>query len=282
MMASKNFGLESSRLVLRPLMRDHVNRLAAILVEPDVTKTLLGDISTPERTRIYAAGWVSSDEFWKTHRFGFWGAFDRHGNFGAPDRLIGVVGADGPPPLAGEGPEVYYFFAREVWGAGIASEAVRCMFDYLFGIVGLPALEALVFAERNPASVRVLEKARMRLVGRMLLIGHHLSHRRARETMEFDVWRVRNASPDRVHATVSDAAFRMGQLVAEGVWSKAPAASALLAAAERVGLAAACGAQTLRDFIDARFVEGAQAKGVSHYRVRRGEYLTRRRSDRRA
>lgn len=202
------------------------------------------------------------------------GRFDRTGELGVTDALVGLVGANEPHPEMGEGPEIDYFLAPHVWGKGIGSEAVRRLCDYLFGVVGLPALEALVFAELNPASVRLAEKVGMRFVGRLPLVGHYLTQQRARETMEFDVWRVREASAQRAGEVLSEAAFRIGQLLAEGVWSRKEAISGLFDASNHAGFDGKLEEQDVKDLINARIMEGSEAKGVSQYRVRRSEYTS--------
>jgi RimJ/RimL family protein N-acetyltransferase len=271
-MAPPTYIIKTDRLILRPLLPEHVGHLEAILSEPDVVKTLLGDTSTPEAVRAYAEAWIVEPSFWEAHHFGYWGVFDRTGQLGVTAALVGLVGANEPHPEMGEGPEIDYFMAPHVWGKGIGSEAVRGLCDYLFGNVGLPALEALVFAELNPASVRLAEKVGMRFVGRLPLVGHHLTEQRARETMEFDIWRVRQASAQRAKEALSEAAFRIGQLLAEGVWSRKEATLALIDASNRAGLDGKIEDQDVNDFINARIMEGIEAKGVSQYRVRRGEY----------
>lgn len=273
-MSPPSYILETDRLILRPLGLEHMDQLEAILSEPDVVKTLLGDASTPEGVQALAKVWISEPGFWDAHDYGNWGVFDGASEFGGPDALVGLVGANEPHPVMGEGPEIDYFLTPHVWGKGIGSEAVRRMCDYLFGVIGVPALEALVFAELNPASVRLAEKVRMRFVGRLPIVGHHLSEERARETMEFDIWRVREAPRQRAKEVLGEASFRVGQLLAEGVWSKREATLGLLGASEQAGLCSKLGEQGVKDFIDARIMEGHEAKGVSQYRVRHGEYVS--------
>jgi RimJ/RimL family protein N-acetyltransferase len=271
-MAARDYALATDRLILRPTVQEDVDQLQGVLSDPDVVKTLLGDASTPEAVQAMAGIWISEPSFWQAHGFGYWGVFDRQGEFGTAGALIGLVGADKPPPVIGEGPEIYYFFARHVWGRRVGGEAVLRMCDYLFGVVGLPALEALVFAELNPASVRIAEKLGMRLVGRSPLVGHHLNERRARETMKFDIWRVRQTSPSRSKEILGEATFRLGQLLAEGAWSSEEALPSLLDACEHAGLCQDLGDRGVADLIKMRLAEGIKAKGIAHYRVRHGEY----------
>jgi hypothetical protein len=106
----------------------------------------------------------------------------------------------------------------------------------------------------------------------VLIVGHNLSEQRARETMEFDIWRVRDASPQRAKEVLGEEAFRIGQLLAEGAWSGQEVTSGLLKASEYDGLRGKLGKQGIKDFINARIKEGNEAKGVFQHPIRRGEY----------
>ncbi|HKP25528.1 MAG TPA: GNAT family N-acetyltransferase [Dongiaceae bacterium] len=273
MPAAGTYVLNTRRLTLRPLAQSDLADLVQIVANPDVVRTMLGDVSSLESTRAYAQGWICPDEFWDQHHYGFWGVVDRHGAFGATDRVIGVVGADVPALEVGEGPEVYYIFARDVWRKRVASEAVYRMFDYLFEVIGLSVLEAVVFAERNPGSVRILEKAGMRLVGRLPNINHHVTPERALKVMQFDIWRVRNAAPDEAEKTLADAAFRIGQLLAEGVGSREATVLALTEAAISFG---SVNVLRMESIVERGLLAGAAAKGCAHYRLHRNDYLSRR------
>ncbi|MFZ2109738.1 MAG: GNAT family protein, partial [Roseiarcus sp.] len=57
-----------------------------------------------------------------------------------------------------------YALAPEFWGNGYASEAVAAMLEAAFSLTRAIAINASVRVE-NPASRRVLEKARFRFVG---------------------------------------------------------------------------------------------------------------------
>ena len=267
-----NYVLETTRLTLRPLVEVHLEQLMQILSDPDIAKGLLGDISTPENLEQTARIWPSDALFWETNQFGIWGVFDHSGTLAKPDVLLGVAGADEPPPAVGEGPESYYFFAQQVWGKGVASEAMSAVCAYLFETIQVAAVEALIFAELNPGSVRLAMKLGMRSVGRVHLIGHHLSKERAFESIAFDLWRVRTSSPTRARDTLEEAAFRIGQLIGEGVSNKPAATDALLHSAQESGINDVIGDSALRDLIEQRLTNGMQVPGLAHYRVRRNEW----------
>lgn len=60
--------------------------------------------------------------------------------------------------------EVGYSLRREFWGEGFMTEALRVLFDFSFGPVGLHRLEADV-DPRNERSLRLLERLRFRREG---------------------------------------------------------------------------------------------------------------------
>jgi ribosomal-protein-alanine N-acetyltransferase len=51
-----------------------------------------------------------------------------------------------------------YWLSEELWGKGIVSEAVKLVTNYAFTQLDLIRLQASVYS-KNPASMRVLEKA---------------------------------------------------------------------------------------------------------------------------
>ncbi len=54
--------------------------------------------------------------------------------------------------------ELAYYFARQHWGHGFATEAVRAAIDYAFGVIGVRRVEARCVVE-NKASERVMQKS---------------------------------------------------------------------------------------------------------------------------
>ena len=211
-----DFDLQSERFALRPARMRHLDDLEGILSDPDVVKMLLGDASTPQGVAKEAAKWIDDPGDWTRLGYGSWGIFDRTGELGDADRLLGIAAAS--PSLAGlgEGPEIFYFVKRACWGKGIAGEAVTRMCGHLFDSVQVQALEASIFAELNPGSVRLAQKLGMRPAGRVSLRSHGLDDERIQEIVSFDLWRVRTAPVERVHDALAEASFRIGQTLAEG------------------------------------------------------------------
>jgi len=72
-------------------------------------------------------------------------------------KLIGVVGADSLELGMSHRAEIGYWIARQYWGQGIMTDAVRTYVRYAFAELGVTRLTAHVF-DFNSASARVLEK----------------------------------------------------------------------------------------------------------------------------
>ena len=74
-------------------------------------------------------------------------------------------------PLDAVGPEIEigWRLRRDAWGAGLATEAARAVFDHGFMTLGLPEVVADIHPE-NARSIRVAEKIGLILRGRRL---HH-------------------------------------------------------------------------------------------------------------
>jgi [ribosomal protein S5]-alanine N-acetyltransferase len=84
----------------------------------------------------------------------------------ATGRLIGAIGCmkiDWPNKKA----EFGYWFARDKWGLGFATEATRIFTRYAFETLRIERLYAKVFSP-NPASMQVLEKCGFRHEGTLI------------------------------------------------------------------------------------------------------------------
>jgi ribosomal-protein-alanine N-acetyltransferase len=80
-------------------------------------------------------------------------------------RMVGTIGLVWRD-LETNTAEVGFSIARECWGKGLMTEALDAFLRYAFVQMGLSRVEAQ-HDLRNPASGRVMEKAGMRLEGRM-------------------------------------------------------------------------------------------------------------------
>ena len=81
-------------------------------------------------------------------------------------KLIGIVSADSLELGTTHRAEIGYWLARNYWGRGIMTDAVRAYVRYAFDELHLLRLTAHVF-ESNVGSARVLEKNGFKLEGRL-------------------------------------------------------------------------------------------------------------------
>lgn len=144
--------LATERLNLRPVEKGDLPAIVTLAGDSEVaewTVSIRHPLS-PKQVNEWLAGCADAGE----HAF----AILRKGE----DRLIGVVGLTVDP--SGESAEIGYWVGRDYWGQGYATEAVRRVLLFGFGVLGLAQVDAFVFPG-NDASVRVLtntgfEKAR--------------------------------------------------------------------------------------------------------------------------
>ena len=90
--------------------------------------------------------------FWNQRGFGRWAVLNK-----STGHLIGLCGLR----LMDNTPELFYAFAKEVWGSGLATESAKACLRYGFEELGF---DRIVAASRhaNAASIRVMEKIGMK------------------------------------------------------------------------------------------------------------------------
>lgn len=258
--------LETKRFSLIPMSQKDASLLADMGADPDVVKNLICDWSSPERRLEIAQYWIERNQ-----EYGIWGVFDREDSFGAPKRFVGFFAADEPLPSGGLGPEIYYAFRKEAWGKGVASEVVSRVIKHLFYDQGVNAIEALVLAGLNPASTRLLEKLGMSLVGRYSLAEY--TGEECGPTIRYELWRVETATPQNAQQSLKEAAFKIGQFVADGVASKDEIIVALEQASVANNLVSKMGAESVSRIINEYLDAGMGETGWLHYRVERDDFV---------
>ncbi|MEQ9813581.1 MAG: GNAT family N-acetyltransferase [Azospirillaceae bacterium] len=143
--------LETPRLALRRHRKDDAAAIAEALQDWEVARWL-ARLPSPY-TKSDALEWIGvATRNWNQGRDYQFVVCDR-----AAGDLIGHMGLR----LEGSGTaEFGYWFARQAWGRGFATEAARAVLDFGFRDLALDRIEALVIPE-NGRSVRVLEKLDM-------------------------------------------------------------------------------------------------------------------------
>ena len=151
-------SLETERLLIRPLdMADAPVLHEKITGDPDVMRVSPeGASPSLEKTREDLAKVMARENEWHCTS---WAVVEKE-----TGQLVGTCGLI---PVEGKGPdiELTYYFAKDVWGRGYCTEAVRAVLDYGFDELGIDPILAMTFPDHK-ASWRVMEKAGMRYVER--------------------------------------------------------------------------------------------------------------------
>jgi RimJ/RimL family protein N-acetyltransferase len=152
--------LQSARLVLEPLLVEHVEPAWALWTEPAVRRFLWDD-HVISRSQAALPLQVSEQDF-RERRFGLWGLY-----LPSAPNLIGFCGlrrADVVPE-----PELLFGLSEIHWGRGLATEAARAVLQYAISDLGLEAIGAATDV-LNVRSIRVLDRLGMSQVRRA---DHH-------------------------------------------------------------------------------------------------------------
>lgn len=150
--------LKTPRLTLRlPCYRD-AKEFHAYACDPQVARYVFWDAHTSLRqTRTALRGIIARNRLESLTTF----AIIRQSD----SRMVGTIGLAWRD-LGTNNAEVGFSIARECWGQGLMTEALEAFLRFAFTQLGLSRVEAQ-HDLRNPASGHVMEKAGMRLEGRM-------------------------------------------------------------------------------------------------------------------
>lgn len=151
--------LETPRLLLRPLIAEDVDWLAALFVDPEVNRFLWDDTTEPEQARKNAEAVIRFDLI--RPQFGHWAIEDK-----VTGMVHGWTELSKLSPGWGESDEIAlsYVLRRLSWGHGIATEAAGRLLQHAFENLGLEKVMAVITAG-NTGSRRVLEKLGMGFAG---------------------------------------------------------------------------------------------------------------------
>ena len=134
--------LETARLLLPPLTREHTADLVALYSDPDVARYVGGARLTPETIPRQAE--VLADE-WDERGYGQSAVVDRQ-----TGAFLGRVGLHYWP--AWDEVELGYVLAADAQGRGLAAEASRAWIEWARGHLGRESLVAVI-QPANAASV---------------------------------------------------------------------------------------------------------------------------------
>lgn len=144
------YPLRGDRILLRPVDERHIDAIAAIANDPEVSR-FTARLPYPY-TDEHAAMFVDESQALASQGLSLTLAIERRGD----GRLLGMIGLERDPGCSVTA-EVGYWLGREFWGQGLASEALRTLLAHAVDDLGFTHFTAGV-ADGNPASHRVLEK----------------------------------------------------------------------------------------------------------------------------
>jgi RimJ/RimL family protein N-acetyltransferase len=143
--------LETERLLMRPVVDDDFDAVAALYGDADVMRYIgLRGPLTYEQTRERVAFMV---DHWRRHGFGMWSLRLKDG--GAFVGRCGLRFMDNTTEI-----ELGYTLAKAFWGRGYATESARAVVRHVFNVLKLKRLVAIA-DPANTASVNVMKKLGM-------------------------------------------------------------------------------------------------------------------------
>jgi RimJ/RimL family protein N-acetyltransferase len=259
------------RLRLEPFAEADIPGLAAILAEPEVTKNITANGSTPERCRASAAARIARHNTgWAARGYGVWAVRAGEGAGVPVGELVGWCGF--APPDIGDDPEILYGYDPRCWGRGLAKEAALAAIDWLFDATGEGGVSAVIFTRLAPASVALVGKLGMTKRGTMSMADFLPDLDLARDVLDYEIWRLghgRSADPE---ALLFQAPHKGGQLATLPLGDDAAAVEqAFCAAARRRPDCAAIDRAVLDSRVRAAFRQGMAEPWLDWYHLPRAD-----------
>jgi len=180
--------VEGAAIVLRELAETDLDVLVAIFSDPLVVRYIALDPVTAEAEAVWLAETIAAATV--TPRTQYHLSIEHRPG----QSLVGTLrlGIDRPEHRSGE---IGYALARQWWGKGLATEAVRLVVRFGFDQLRLHRIWATHHPD-NPASGRVLQKAGMTLEGR--LRGHMYTKGAWRDSLCYAVLETDDTRPTSV------------------------------------------------------------------------------------
>ncbi len=208
-------SLTTERLGLTAFTAADVPALAGILAEPEVTRSITANASTPERCRASAEWRIAwHNRAWGERGYGVWAVRARDEAVAPEGTLLGWCGF-GEPDI-GEDPEILYGLAPVYWGRGLAQEAARAAIGWLFAETDCGGVSAIIFGRLNPASVAIIRKFGMTKRGTMSMEDFMPREELARDVLDYEIWRLAEGRATDAEALLFQAPYKGGQIASLG------------------------------------------------------------------
>jgi ribosomal-protein-alanine N-acetyltransferase len=261
----------TDRLILNAFTEADIGGLADILAEPEVTKNITANGSTPDRCRASAAhriGWHNAS--WGERGYGVWAVRARSDDAGPRGALLGWCGFAAPD--IGEDPEVLYGLAPHCWGRGLAQEAVRAAITWLLTETGSQGVSAVIFGRLNPASAAIAGKLGMTRRGAMAMPDFLPDHALARDVLEYEIWRLGHGRTRDAAALLFQAPYKGGQIASLKLADREDVEQAFCAAARGRADYAAIALDELDRRVREAFRLGLSEPYLDWYHLARGDW----------
>lgn len=258
---------------LRPLeMSDAKALQLRILGDPDIARTLAHDASSPEACRDLAETWCRDDAIdspesnWDKLGVGLWAVLDKGG------QLAGTRGFFLDPALPDHCVEAFVAIAKPYWGRGLSSESSQILLDYVFKQTKTEAVYTNIWPLLNPGSEAVQRKIGFTPVDRVT-VRDSFGEERMRQISDFELWRLRNATSGEADNVLRQVGIKLGQLAAEGLFSREIGRTRILEQLEDKGCTAS---EDLVNEVDVLIEEGYSNPAWATYRFSRADWESRR------
>ncbi len=262
--------ITTDRISLQPFDSSDAPALAAILADPEVTRTITANCSSPERCLASAEkriGWHNGT--WEQYGYGVWAVWAEEDAIAPQGTLIGWCGFS--EPVIGEDPEILYGLRSSVWGRGIAQEAARTALDWLWSSTSSTGVSAIIFARLNPASVAIVHKLGMTLCGTMEMGDFLPDHDFARDVLDYEIWRLADGVCLDAEALLFQAPYRGGQIASLEIADSARVEQAFCDAALRRTDYATLDSSVLQSRVRKAFRQGMAEPDLDWYHLARAQ-----------
>lgn len=258
--------IDASRAKLDRFQPSDAQALAEILAEPDVTKNITADGSTPERCLASAKkriGWHNAA--WDAHGYGVWAVRSADAKIAPVGQLLGWCGF--AEPDIGNDPEILYGLSPAVWGQGLATELAQKAIEWLFSETAHFGVSAIIFHRLNAASIAIVKKLGLQLKGTMALGDFYSSDALAKEVLSYELWRLAKGKNRDINTLLFEAPYRIGQLTTLGTTDAVACEAKVFDAARARSDYADMSDQMLKDRLKSAFQTGIQEPYLEWYHL---------------
>jgi RimJ/RimL family protein N-acetyltransferase len=264
-------AISTKRLKMEAFAEGDIPAVAAILAEPDVTKNITANGSTPERCLASAAARISRhNKSWAERGYGVWAVKARDDSAAPRGGLLGWCGF--AEPDVGEDPEILYGYAPDAWGRGLAQEAARAAIDWLFAETSHGGVSAIIFGRLNPVSVAIAGKFGMKLRGTMSMPDFLPDRALAEDVLDYEIWRLGHGRTRDLDALLFQAPYKGGQIATLGLRDTAAVEQAFCDAASQRNDCVAIAPTELDRRVRQAFQQGMAEPYLDWYHVPRADW----------